>query len=75
MPWDDLSKFSKKLAKRPGASRAAGRQATAILRSGAPEGVAIATALKHANKLKRKGLISPRSERKHIDVDATATIH
>lgn len=73
MPWSSLSKFSKKLS--PGAGRKAAKQANAILRSGAPEGVAIATSLKHANRLKRKGLISPRSERKHIDVDATATMH
>jgi hypothetical protein len=78
MPWKSLAGKSKRLAKSPGLARAAGRQASAILRSGAPEGVAIATALKHANsKLNRAratGQISPRAERKHLDVDATATM-
>jgi hypothetical protein len=79
MPWKSLGKFSNKLAKRPGAARSAAKQANAILRSGAPEGVAIATALKHANKGLHKarmtGAISPRAERKNFDVDATATSH
>ena len=108
MPWKSLGKFSKRLAANPAAGRKAARQANAILRSGAPEGVAIATAMKHANKnphagalrkatkikklagdlqaheqesvssSRRKarmtGMISPRAERKHLDVDATATM-
>jgi hypothetical protein len=75
MPWKSLGKFSRKLASRPAASRAAAKQANAILRSGAPEGVAIATALKHQNRLARKGMISSRAQSKHADVDATATLH
>jgi len=76
VPWRSLTKFSKKLS--PGQGRRAANQANAILRSGAPEGVAIATALKHANKadhLKRRGLISEKAASKHLDVDATATTH
>ena len=138
MPWKSLGKFSKKL--NPSQGRRAAKQANAILRSGAPEGVAIATALKHANSMKnphrgaakkagrikrlagalqsheREGIkeeanpaphrgalrkagtirnlagdleqhessrvtrarmtgqISPRAQRKHLDVDATATM-
>lgn len=113
MPWKSLAGKSKRLAKSPRLARAAGRQASAILRSGASEGVAIATALKHANSKMRggnphagamhkaraikrlagdleaheeesmspglrrarmTGQVSPSAERKHLDVDATATL-
>ena len=80
MPWKSLGKFSKRMQANPGAGQKAARQANAILRSGAPEGVAIATALKGANRrldrARRTGAISPRAEaRKGMDVDATATMH
>ena len=51
-----------------GASKAS-RMANAILRSGASERVAIATANKYANKhaakLKRRGVVSPRVAERH----------
>ena len=55
MPWDAASfakKHNKKL-KGEAASKAA-EQATAMVKAGVPEGIAIATANKHGDKLMRK---------------------
>ena len=54
MPWTGqqfASRHNKKL--KGSAANSAARQANAMLRSGVPEGIAIATANKHANKLNR----------------------
>lgn len=66
MPWSPsqfASRHNKGLSK-AGAAKASS-MANAMLRSGTPEGVAIATAnkyaRKHANKLKRRGIISERA--------------
>lgn len=51
MPWSGksfASKHNKKLP--PAAAKKAARQANAMLRAGVPEGEAIATANKHADK-------------------------
>lgn len=55
MPWSgkSFSKHNKSLD--PGEAKHAARQANAILRSGAPEGVAIATANKYAGRRARGG--------------------
>lgn len=70
MPWDAssfASKHNHSLSK-AGAAKASS-MANAMLRSGTPEGIAIATANKyankHASKLKKRGLISPKAARKH----------
>jgi hypothetical protein len=67
MPWKSgqqfASRHNKKL-KGPAAAHAA-RQANAMLRAGAPEGVAIATANKFANKMRRTGAISNAVAKKH----------
>lgn len=68
MPWKTgkafASKHNKKL-KGAAASKAAG-MATAMVREGVPEGIAIATANKHGNKMMRKrGLISDRAAERH----------
>lgn len=52
MPWSAKSfksKHNKKLP--PGAAKKAASQANAMLRAGVPEGEAIATANKHADKM------------------------
>ena len=56
MPWSAktfASRHNKKLAGTPAAAAAA-KQANAMLRAGVPEGVAIATANKRANKMRSK---------------------
>jgi uncharacterized protein YdaT len=68
MPWDAksfASKHNKKL-KGEAASKAAA-QATAMVNAGVPEGIAIATANKHGDKLMKKRspiYDHPRSSRK-----------
>lgn len=69
MPWSPgsfASKHNHSLSK-AGAAKASS-MANAMLRSGTPEGVAIATANKYANKhagkLKKRGVISPKSAAK-----------
>ena len=55
MPWtgaEFASRHNKKL--KGGAAKAAARQANAMLKSGVPEGLAIATANKRAGKLRAK---------------------
>jgi uncharacterized protein YdaT len=52
MPWSAKSfkaKHNKKLP--PATAKKAASQANAMLRSGVPEGIAIATANKHADKM------------------------
>lgn len=66
MPWDAKSFASRHNHGLSGAgAKKASSMANAILRSGAPEGVAIATANKyankHASKLKKRGVISPKA--------------
>jgi uncharacterized protein YdaT len=70
MPWSPgefASRHNHSLNK-AGASHAAS-QANAILRSGGSERIAIATANKyanrHASKLKKRGLISPKVAQRH----------
>jgi len=68
MPWTGKS-FAKHNKKLSGAvATKAAKQANAILRSGAPEGVAIATASKHADKhlAARHAGASPRTPAEHM---------
>jgi len=44
----------------------AARQANAMLRSGVDEGIAIATANKRINKLRKRGVISDRAHTRHL---------
>jgi uncharacterized protein YdaT len=54
MPWTPKGFASRHNKKLKGAAAAkASEQANAMLRSGVPEGIAIATANKHANKMSR----------------------
>jgi uncharacterized protein YdaT len=65
MPWtgkEFASRHNHSLS--PGEASKASAQANAILASGAPEGVAIATANKHVNKLRhwrKKGMVSAKA--------------
>lgn len=55
MPWDAKSFASKHNKKLKGAAASkAAEQATAMVKAGVPEGIAIATANKHGDKLMRK---------------------
>lgn len=64
MPWPTGQSFAsshnKKL--RGHAANVAARQATAMVEKGVPEGIAIATASKTGNRLRRRGLISRRGD-------------
>ncbi len=78
MPWDAksfASKHNHKLEGKPDVAKKVAAQASAMVRSGADEGVAIATANKRANKLMKRGAISPKArslvETKH-DVDGAS---
>lgn len=42
-------------------AKSASRQANAMLRSGVPEGIAIPTANKRINRLRKRGLVSDRA--------------
>lgn len=56
MPWTSASfaaRHNKKLAGTPAAASAA-KQANAMIREGVPEGTAIATANKRANRMRSK---------------------
>jgi len=74
MPWSGKEFSSRHNKKLKGAAAAhAAKQANAILRSGAPEGVAIATANKFANRSRLKhmrnaGAISDRATERYKDV-------
>lgn len=67
MPWTAKSFASKHNHKLHGAAASkAASQATAMVRSGVPEGIAIATANKHADKMQaRTNGSSPRSRSEH----------
>ena len=77
MPWtgkEFAQRHNKSLS--PGEAKAAARQATAMVNSGADEGIAIATANKRVNKLRKRGMISDKQHKKTFgdrfgtDVDA-----
>lgn len=79
MPWDAKSfkeKHNHSLSQ--GEAKKAAAQASAILASGAPEGVAIATANKRVNKMRKRGTISNKAAKSHFgqdevqDVDASS---
>ncbi|HLX18460.1 MAG TPA: hypothetical protein VKS24_25005 [Bradyrhizobium sp.] len=55
MPWTAkqfATRHNKKL--KGAAAEAAARQATAMVKAGVPEGISIATANKHADKMRRR---------------------
>lgn len=55
MPWTGKSFATRHNKKLSGASASkAAEQANAMLKAGVPEGIAIATANKHADKMRRK---------------------
>lgn len=58
-PGTTFAKHNKKLRKRPAVARKAGKQATAMINAGVPEGTAIATANKHADKLLKLKRVKP----------------
>lgn len=63
MPWtakEFASKHNKKLKGAP--AKKAAQMASAMVRGGTDEGIAIATANKYANKLKKRGLVSDRAQ-------------
>lgn len=79
MPWtgpEFKARHNKKLT--GGEADKAAAQASAILASGAPEGVAIATANKRVNKMRKRGVISNKAAARHFgqdevqDVDASS---
>lgn len=79
MPWDAASFKSKhNHSLSPPEAKKAAAQASAILASGAPEGVAIATANKRVNKMRKRGAISNKAAARHFgqdevqDVDASS---
>jgi len=64
MPWPGTSfkKHNKSLT--DSEAKSAGKQATAMLDAGVPEGEAIATANKRINKLRKRGAISDKQYNK-----------
>lgn len=65
MPWTGKSfaaKHNHSLG--PAEAKGAGRQATAMVNAGVPDGIAIATANKRVNKLRKRGVISDRARSK-----------
>jgi len=65
MPWSPeqfAARHDKSLSKSE--AKKASRQANAIAESGADEGVAIATAIKRVNRLRKRGLISDRAHKR-----------
>jgi hypothetical protein len=82
MPWtgESITGHNKSLKPGSGMAAKAANQANAILRSGAPEGVALATAFKHVNKLRKAGRVSEKQGNKFAakhggsgtDVDASS---
>lgn len=67
MPWlgTSFKKHNKSLS--DSEAQSAGKQATAMLNAGVPEGEAIAIANKRVNKLRKRGLISPKQHAKMGD--------
>lgn len=64
MPWGGTSFRKHNHSLSDSEARSAGRQATAMVNAGVPEGVAIATANKRINKLRKRGLISDKQHAK-----------
>jgi hypothetical protein len=65
MPWTGKSfKAKHNHSLTSGEAKKAARQATAMVGAGVPEGIAIATANKHINRLRSRGAISERSRSK-----------
>ena len=66
MPWngETITARNKSLKAGSGPAKRVAKQASAILASGAPEGVALATAFKHENELRRRGKVSPNQHKK-----------
>ena len=65
MPWTGKTfaqKHNHSLSK--GEASSAAKQATAMVNAGVDEGIAIATANKRVNKLRKKGMISERAHSK-----------
>lgn len=65
MPWtgpEFARKHNKSLTR--GEAKSAARQATAMVGAGVDEGIAIATANKRINRLRRRGAISDKQHRK-----------
>ena len=61
LPWNakTIIKHNRSLSR--GEAKGAAKQASDILATGASEGVALATAFKHINKLRKRGMISDRA--------------
>jgi hypothetical protein len=67
MPWDAASfksKHNHSLSK--GEAGTAAKQATAMVNAGVPEGISIATANKHINKLRKRGVVSAKASKRHL---------
>ena len=64
LPWTGKTFAKHNHSLSPGESKKAAAQASAMLKSGASEGVAIATANKHINKLRKRGMISDKARSK-----------
>ena len=66
MPWDAESFSQKHNKKLTGEAASKGAEmATAMVKEGVPEGVAIATANKHANKMQRRKTLYDHPKSKH----------
>ncbi len=68
MPWDGPSfaaRHNHSLSK--GEASSAARQATAMVKAGVPDGIAIATANKRINKLRKRGVISDKQHARLAD--------
>lgn len=66
MPWPGTSFRSHNHSLTDAEAKSAGRQATAMVKSGTDEGVAIATANKRINMLRKRGLISEKQHGKTL---------
>ena len=64
LPWTGktIAKHNRSLS--PGEAKKAAAQSSAMLKSGVPEGIALATSFKHINKLRKRGMISDRAHSK-----------
>jgi hypothetical protein len=65
LPWTGktfASRHNKSLSS--GEAAKAASQASAMVKAGVPDGIAIATANKHINKLRKRGMISDRARSK-----------
>lgn len=64
MPWPGTTFKKHNHSLSDSEARSAGKQATAMLNAGVPEGEAIATANARINKLRKRGTISPKQHAK-----------